>query len=481
MKLSTAILLIFLPAGCATLASSGEPVAALESSAMEASSPGGTAGPAEAGWSGPPAGTLGTPAFRARFLESYIGESEIEPAVAGPERDLLVRAMDLITEDKLEEAASLLSGRTGPGTSAVIEFTLGNVRFQQDRLAQAAQAYRAAVEKYPKFRRAWNNLGIVLVRMEDPAGAAAALSRVVGLGGGDGLVFGLLGWSHAQVGDHVAAESAYRFATLLDPGSTEWKMGLVRCFFKQERFAEAASLCGRLIAEAPERAELWLAQGEAFARLDQPLKAAGNFEIVDRLGASTAESLGNLGDIYANQALYDLSVNAFLRVLERFPASPPERAIRAARFLAAHGARAEARALAAGIETSLGERLRPEDRKELLRLRARLAVAEGAGDEEAALLEGIVLLDPLDGDALILLGQHHGRRGDFEKAVFYLERAANIEAHEADARIRHAQLLVARRDYRQAIPLLQRAQEIRPRDNVQNYLEQVERAAAQAR
>jgi len=86
-------------------------------------------------------------------------------------------------------------------------------------------------------------------------------------------------------------------------------------------------------------------------------------------------------------------------------------------------------------------------------------------------------LDPLDGEALILLGQNYARKGDAEKAVFYYERAASIESFEADAKIRHAQLLVGNGKYDEALPLLRRAQQLNPRDNIQKYLEQVERVA----
>jgi Flp pilus assembly protein TadD len=117
------------------------------------------------------------------------------------------------------------------------------------------------------------------------------------------------------------------------------------------------------------------------------------------------------------------------------------------------------------------------DRKALLKLRARLAVAQGAGAEEAAILEEIVRLDPLDGEALLLLGQYHHRNGDAEQAIFLFERAAQLEGHEADARVRHAQVLVSTGRYAEALPLLRRAQAIAPRENVRQYLESVERVA----
>ena len=92
-------------------------------------------------------------------------------------------------------------------------------------------------------------------------------------------------------------------------------------------------------------------------------------------------------------------------------------------------------------------------------------------------LEKIVELDPLDGEALILLGQHAARNDDLEKAIFYYERAENLEKFEADAKVRHAQLLVKHGKYDEALPLLRRAQQINPRENVQKYVEQVERIA----
>ena len=48
-----------------------------------------------------------------------------------------------------------------------------------------------------------------------------------------------------------------------------------------------------------------------------------------------------------------------------------------------------------------GAQLQADERKDLLKLRARLAVAEGASDVDVRVLEEVVALDPLDGDALI--------------------------------------------------------------------------------
>jgi tetratricopeptide (TPR) repeat protein len=417
------------------------------------------------------------PAFRRQFLESYVAETEIEPRVTVVERERMQQVLDFLAADRADRALQSLEKWRGEASSAVFDFTLANLHFQHERLEEAAEAYEIAVAKYPKFRRAWRNLGLVRVRQGDFARALPSLTRVIALGGGDGITYGLLGFAYSSTGNPLAAESAYRMASLLEPETPDWKTGLARSLFKQERFADAAAVCSVLIADDPERAELWLLQANAYVGLQQPRKAAENLEWVDRLGKSSPASLDNLGDIYVNEELFDLAVGAYLRAMEMGSGGKPDRALRAARVLIGRGALAEARTLLAGIESLRGERLEGEDRKTFLKMRARLAVAEGAGEEEAEVLEEIVALDPLDGEALLLLGQHRSRGGDVEKAIFYYERAASLEAFEADAKVRHAQLLVGQGRYGEALSLLRRAQLLEPRDNVQDYLDQVERVA----
>ncbi|MBL8860486.1 MAG: tetratricopeptide repeat protein [Planctomycetes bacterium] len=417
------------------------------------------------------------PVFRRQFVESYAAETEIEPRLATPERETMQKILDLMGANKPDEAIALIVKSTSGASSAVFDFTLANLHFQADRLPEAAQAYTVATQKFPKFRRAWRNLALIRVRQGEYADAARAFVRVVELGSGDAVTYGLLAYAYSNLGDHLAAESGFRLASMLDPQTLDWKMGLARSFFEQRRYADAAALCDQLLAADPERADLWLLQANAFIGLNQPKRAAENYELVDGLGRSTPDSLNTLADIYVNDELYDLAVDAYVRAMQLDPRVGSNRAIRAAKALTARGASAAVKRLVEAIEDVHAGRLSAEERKDVLKLRARHAVAEGAGAEEARILEEIVALDPLDGEALILLGQQQGRAGDVEKAIFWFERAASLEAFEADAKVRHAQLLVGKGRYSEALPLLRRAQTIKPRENIQQYLEQVERVA----
>lgn len=417
------------------------------------------------------------PSFQRQFAESYMSDSDVEPRVNLDERESMQKVLDYISSEKMDKAESMLEKKRGEKSNALYDFMLANILFQQEKLEAAAPVYETAVEKFPKFRRAWRNLGIIYVRQGEFEKAVPALSKVIELGGGDAITYGLLGFAYSSIDNHLSAESAFRMAILLDPVTKDWKMGLARSLFKQSRYAEAVALCNTLIEKDPDNADLWLLQANAFIGLKKPMKAAENYELVDRLGKSTPESLTMLADIYINAELYDMGVDSYIRAMEKSPDARPDRVLRAAKVLTVRGALADCRRLIERTETILGSRLNDEDRKAFLKLRARLAVAEGAGDEEAHILEQIVEIDPLDGEALILLGQHAGRNGDTEKAVFYYERSASLEKFEADAKVRHGQLLVGQGKYKEALPLLRRAQTINPRDDVQKYLDQVEQIA----
>ncbi len=170
----------------------------------------------------------------------------------------------------------------------------------------------------------------------------------------------------------------------------------------------------------------------------------------------------------------DLAQGAYLRAIDMDPNQPYTRPLQSAELLGACGAFAQARQVTAHMHKVWEGRMEEGDRRALLKLEARLGMAEGGGNPEtAAILEEVVKLDPLDGEALLLLGQYYSGQKQPDKAMFYYERAASIEAFEAKAKIRHAQVLVGLRRYADAIPLLRSAQEIKPNDEVARYLEQV--------
>lgn len=421
------------------------------------------------------------PQFRKEFLGSFGVNAEIEPGVSAVEYETMQEILPLLGSDSEAAVAALEKALEDETASAVFDFTLGNVHFQEERLEQAAKHYRAALEKFPSFRRAQKNLGLIHVRAGECGRAVGPLSRVIELGGNEALTYGLLGQCYVELERYIAAESAYRSAMMLQPERLHWKLGLTQSALRQEKYAEALTLGQQLLDEDPDNADYWMIQANAYIGLGRPLEAAGNYEIVRRMGKATRQSLYTLGDIYVNEGLWELASGAYADAFEADPDQQATRPLRCVEILAQRSALAEAKSLLTRAKRTFGETLDDEQRIRLLKIEARIAVAEGAGGGAVGVLEEIVALDPLDGEALLLLGQHYERTGEVERAAFYYERAMGIEAYEADANVRKAQLLVGGARYAEAVPLLKRAQEIAPRETVARYLEQVERIALSTR
>jgi tetratricopeptide (TPR) repeat protein len=416
------------------------------------------------------------PTFRRQFIASYGVHSEIEPRIGKDEIAVLEKVQPLLASD-LPKAEQLLRKSSAPDGPAILDFTLGTVLFQQDKVDESLASYQRAVAKHPSFKRAWRNLGIIQVRRGNWDGAIEALTRMIVLGGGDAYAYGLLGFAHANKHDWQPAEAAFRTALLLQPDNTEWRLGLTQTVFKQDKFEDAAALLDVLIERHPEKADFWLLQAHTFLGMKKALPAAANLEVVERLGKATANTLQTLGDVYLGEGLFDLAAGAYGRVLDAAPQQPLAGLLRSAETLAARGGPAAAQKLVARIRELRGKDASDAERRTLLKLEARLALADGGGAEAVPVLEEIVRLDPLDGEALLLLGKHHVRQNEPDRAIFWFERAASVEAFEVDANVRHAQVLVGMGRYGEAVPLLRRAQQVRPREEIARYLEQVDRMA----
>ena len=322
------------------------------------------------------------PVFQKQFIGSYGINSEIEPRVTPEEVTILEKIRPLMAKD-LPKAEATLKRQIKPDCSAVLDFTLGGIYFQQDKMAEALENYRKAVTKFPSFRRAWRNLGLIYVRDGKYDDAISAFTKMIELGGGDAYSFGLLGFAYAAKQDYQAAEVAYRNALLLQPDNTQWRLGLTRCVFKQKKYEDAVTLLEVLIGRNPDQAEFWLLQAQAYLGMKQPLKAAEDLEAVDRLGKATVDSLYTLGDIYVNESLMDLAVRAYGRAMDADPNQPVARPLRSAETLAARGALAQARQIATHLQEVRGKQMAEPDLRKLLKLEARLSMAEGgssAGD-----------------------------------------------------------------------------------------------------
>ncbi|MCX5665218.1 MAG: tetratricopeptide repeat protein [Planctomycetota bacterium] len=421
------------------------------------------------------------PGFQKSFIGGYGINPDIEPRVSQDDMALLELVRQLMA-DELPAAEALLKDSVKLDSSATLDLTLGGALFQQDKMDDALVNYRNAVAKFPNFRRAYRSIGLICTRKSQFESAISAFNKMIELGGADAYTYGLLGYCHSARQDYQPAEAAYRNALLLQPENVEWRLGLTRSVFKQAKYEDAASLLDVLITTFPDKADFWLLQAHTYLGLKQPIKAAVNLEALDSIGKSTVDSLYTLGDIYISEGLNDLALSAFDRAITKNPAQNVSRPMRSTEMLAARGGLLQAKALLAHVKSNWKESLNDVDKRKLLKLQARLAMSSGAGDDEtAAALEEVIQLDPLDGEALMLLGQHYNRSGKPDQSILYYERAARIDAFAANAKVKIAQVYVGQSRFSDALPLLREAQSVKPREDIARYIEQVERASKSKR
>ncbi|MEZ4331625.1 MAG: tetratricopeptide repeat protein [Myxococcota bacterium] len=427
-------------------------------------------------WNG--SSILRDPEWQKSFLGSYGFLSGAEPEISASELEFMREVIDLMQANP-KAAAAMLEQRSGPESSAAVDFILGNLSFQNGDTVKAIEAYDRALGKFPDFRRAHKNMGLLKVQLGDWDGGIRHLTRAIELGDRDGRSYGLLGYCHVNKENFFAAEEAYRTAILQQPETKDWQLGLARSLLGQEKYADVAALFSGYLQKHPGDAEAWKLQANAYLGLEQPMAAAVNLEAVRMLGKADATLLNLLGDIYLNEGISDLASEAYLQVIETDRSGDQYKAAyRAADLLYRAQAIDESARLVETIRKRYAKGLTTDRELELLTLQAKLARARGRTGEAAKLLEDIVARDGTRGDALLELARYQRDQGNDQRALLLLERAQKLEAFEYQALVETAQFRVSKREYAEGVKLLKQALRIKSEPRIEQYLAKVEAAAS---
>lgn len=427
----------------------------------------------------------GSADFQRAFMGRYGFHPNVEPELTDTNELAFMRELAPLMAEDAKVAAYVLKTNLTAKSNPQFDFTLGSLYFQLGDMESAARHYQTAIDKFPDFRRAQKNLGFSLLKLNKFDEAAGPLAKAIELGDRDSTTFGLLGFCHMNGGRYIPAEAAYRQAILFQPENKDWRMGFVKVLVSQEKLEEANRLVDEVLMKNPEAVDMWELQAGIFARMEKPALAAVNYEIVRKLGKADPATLFSLGDIYMAQDAKDLALPVYLDAISQAGAGDAERGIRAAKILHSRGAKDEAKKLVAKIRAAAGDQLKSDDDLELLKLESKVAIAEGDNTKAVGLLARVVERNPLDGEALIMIGDHFLKNADAQdadgkidhlaKAEHRFDLASKIAGFEADALVKLAQVRVKREKFDDAIALLNKAQKLQPRDSVQRYLEAIER------
>ena len=334
-----------------------------------------------------------------------------------------------------------------------------------------------AIKKYPAFRRAYKNLGFVNIQSGDYVSAINSISKSMELGDVDGRAFGLLAYSYLTQENYYPAEAAYRQAILMQPEVVDWKLGLARCLLEMGQYSNAVGIFETLIKDDPDNTDYWVLQSNAYLGLEESLKAARNLEVVQRLNKADIQTLSLLGDIYMNNEMPDLALNAYLLAAELAQDKDLGLLIKSAKVLTLTVNYEQAETIIGKIRDNFSDKMDEADDLELLTYEAKIARAKGQDDLAASLLIQIIERDLLNGEAIIELAKYYADQGKLPEAINRFEQAQKIRKYERPALVAHAQTLVNNKEYDEALPLLNRALRIESDRNLKDYKDRVERAA----
>ena len=445
-----------------------------------------------------------TPEFKQRFVGSYGFLPEVEPKVDQEEAGVIAELSEILSLGRFKEAEKRLldfiEERKNPteengeskDVSAALIFTLGNLYYQNGRLADGEQAYKIAIKRFPEYRRAHKNLALLYARSDRLKDAMPHLMKAIDLGESDHLTFGLLGHAMLSEDKAMAAEAAFRQAYLLNPDEKDWKIGLAQALLAKEDWAQAATLMQTLIDESPDDAMMWMQQANCFIQMDQVMRAAENYEILRLKGLADESALNQLGDIYANQEQPLLALGAYLSAMKQSETVKVDRSLKAARYLLQLDANREAERLMAELRERVGDTMSKEENVSALLVESDIALGDGKLDEASALLTQALELSPADGSARVKLGQilvERAGAADSEAGMESLKAEARTQfllaADDRDqdvayqANLKFAQLLVKDQQYLKALPKLEEAVRLKSgsKQSIEQYLRRVQRAA----
>lgn len=448
----------------------------------------------------PPSNLFRDPRFLKDFVGSYGFLSDVEPKVSADEQALLTEVRELFEASKFKQAEQEIvrfvketekpsdPEKQPAEISPALVFVLGNLYFQADRADEARRAFLEAIRRYPRFRRAYTNLGYLYISKNQNTEALPVLQKAIELGESSSRVFGLLGYCHLLNKDAVAAENAYRQAYLLDASSRDWKLGLAQALMAQEKYAEAASLLDTLIAANANDKQLWLQQTNAYLAMDRKEEAAVNLEIIRHKGLADEANLNLLGNLYMDRGEPQLALYAYLAAIDKATTFDVERALKSARILNDYGFPEKAAEFLVKIRAKLGDKPSTADETSLLLTEVRVAQSKNEAARVGEILNQLLELDPVNGEVLLEMARHLSQQSTDEEnsekrgklvqeARTNFQLALKNESVAYQANLGLGQMLVRERRYTEAMPVLETALGLKKSESLEQYVSRVRRAA----
>ena len=420
---------------------------------------------------------LDTEDARRRFLATHGVNEAIEPKLTQTDRPLYESIAPHLRSDPKQAIQLATAGLTEESNPA-FHFLLGNLHYQVEDYANCEKHLRTAIGKFPSFRRAHRTLALSHIQRGQYDKAVAPLLETIKLGGGDDQSYGLLAYSYLSSEKFESALSAYRMARMFKPDSPDFKRGQAHCLLMTGQHKAAIALFDELIAETPSEREYWLLQANAFLGTEQKDKAIANLEILVDSDKADFAALSLLADLHLDQDNHGLALKRYRQAVSDFPPTDPQPTLRPLDYLIQRRLFKDAGDYLRLLREKLGDKI-DADSKAARRIavhEAQIQLEIGDADRGAEMLREALKTDPLNGRNLLLLGEYHLRKADYEQSSIQFERALDDPETKVDARVALGRLAVEQNRLKEALPHLSKAQNLRPNPDVERFLAAIQRA-----
>ncbi len=420
---------------------------------------------------------LNTEDAKRRFFATHGVNEAIEPKLTQADRPLYESIAPHLRNDPKQAIQIATAGLTAESNPA-FHFLLGNLHYQVEDYANCEKHLRTAIEKFPSFRRAHRTLALSHIQREEYDKAVAPLLETIKLGGGDDQSYGLLAYCCLTLEKYESALSAYRMARMFKPDSPDFKRGQAHCLLMTQQHKAAIALFDELIADTPDEREYWLLQANAFLGADQTDKAIANLEILVDADKADFAALTLLADLHLDQDNHGLALKRYRQALSDFPPNNPQPTLRPLDYLIQRRLFEDAADYLELLRGKLGDKI-DADSKTARRIavhEAQIQLEIGDADRGAAMLREALKTDPLNGRSLLLLGEHHLRKADYEQSAIQFESALADPETKVDALVSLGRLAVEQNRLKEALPHLNKAQNLRPNPDVERFLASIQRA-----
>lgn len=415
------------------------------------------------------------PEFVERYLGSYGVDTELSPEIT-PEESVIFQDLTPFIEDDVENGIFFLEPKILGTSSAALDYMLGQLYLENEQPEEAIGAYNSAIRKFPNFLRAYKNISIAYMQLNDCEGAKPHLNKVLELGRGDGLTYGMLGYCHIEDENYSSAISAYEFARLLEPEKKNWKIGYVQAAMQAQKYQDAVVALDEIVTDQPDDVSYLLLQANAYITTNQEEDAISNLEIVGRLGGSNGMSLTLLGDLYMKNDIPQLALRSYSAALDEDGRPNFSRAARAVDYFAQEERWQNAEAYMNRLKLAYDGELDDNDQIALMIMEAHIKQGKEQYAEANELLSTAVTRAPLNGKALLLMAQNNKFLGDYERAELYYDRAAQIGEVAFEALTDNARMAVSFRRLSRALSLLEKANDIRSSSSLESNIRILENA-----